>query len=308
MALTLTEAAKYTTNMVKRGVLEIIINDSYVMQKLPFTDVVGNAYQYLRESSLGSASFYDPNEQWTESTPTVTQHTAGIKIMGGDADIDEFIKATRSDKNDLESEVIEMKAKGIKHTFLDKFYYGNSTTNTKEFDGLHALVGTDYKISEGSGSTGDELTMSNMDIAIDLFRDGMPDCILMTRAVRRRIRQFIRANGGLYQAEFGEWGQQIKSYQDIPIHVDDFLVQTETIASGVFSAKTGGATSSIFFARFGTKDLLGLQNGGLQTKKLGQLETKDAHRWRIRWYVGLALLREFALARIDGVTDAAAEA
>ena len=50
--------------------------------------------------------------------------------------------------------------------------------------------------------------------------------------------------------------------------------------------------------------LCGLQNKGIQKTRLGLLETKDALRWRIKWYCGLALFNTLALARVDGITDA----
>lgn len=309
MALTLTESAKFTVNMVKRGVLETIIKDSPVMQRLPFIDVVGNAYQYLQESTLGSGSFYDPGEVWTEQTPTFTQKTAGIKIMGGDADIDEFLKATRSDKTDLESSTIQKKAKGVRFTFLDRFYYGSSATNSKEFDGVHVLMPSAQTLHAGSGSTGGALGVAaHLDPVFDLIRDGKPDLVILTRNIRRRISQYIRANGGLYQAEFNELGQTVRSWNDVPITIDDSMTQTETLSAGAYSAKTGGATSSLFVLRFGDDDLLGLQNGGLSVRKLGTLESKDAQRWRIRWYVGLALMRDISVAEIDGITDVAVTA
>jgi hypothetical protein len=306
MALTLTEAAKFTVNMVKRGVLETIIKDSPVLQRLPFTDVVGNALQYLQESTLGSGTFYDPGEVWTEQTPTFVQKTAGIKIMGGDADIDEFLKATRSDKTDLESSTIQKKAKGVRFTFLDRFYYGNSATNSKEFDGLHVLIPAAQQLHAGAGAVGAALSVSNhLDPLFDLVRDGNADLTILTRNLRRRISQYIRANGGLYQAEFNEVGQTVRSWNDVPIVIDDMLLQTEAIAAGAYTAKTGGVTSTVFTVRFGSDDLEGLQNGGLSVRKLGTLESKDAQRWRIRWYVGLALFRDLSAALIDGINDAA---
>ena len=47
---------------------------------------------------------------------------------------------------------------------------------------------------------------------------------------------------------------------------------------------------------------MGLTNGGVQTIDVGQLETKDATRLRIRWYVSMALLRDSAAARMNGVS------
>jgi ATP-dependent protease ClpP protease subunit len=73
-----------------------IIEDSSIMQNLPWAGIMGNALQYLREAELPSGSFFDANEIWTEETGRVYQVTAGIKIMGKDADVDNFLQSTRS--------------------------------------------------------------------------------------------------------------------------------------------------------------------------------------------------------------------
>ena len=40
----------------------------------------------------------------------------------------------------------------------------------------------------------------------------------------------------------------------------------------------------------------------IEALDIGPLETKDASRVRIRWYVGLAVLRDSAVARMNGVS------
>jgi hypothetical protein len=311
VATTLTEAAKYTTNMVKRGVLMTIVKDSIVMSKLPFIDVVGNAYQYLRETTLPGADFYAPGDVWTENTGDTTQKTASITILGGDADLDNFIKATRSDKTDLQAETIEQKAKAVKHTFLSNFWYGDTAVNAKAFDGVHKIANgadmTAQVVHQGTGSTGAALSLANMDLAADKVLDGPADCIVTTRNIRRRLMQYLRS---LNNVEIGrdEFGNPVRMYNSVPLEYDDFLLQTEQIAGGAYSASTGGVTGSMFWLRFGTLDLLGLQNGGLEVIKIGQVQSKDAVRHRIRWYVGLALMRSISMAVIDGITDVVAVA
>ena len=46
MALTLNEAAKLSNNMLLQGVVETIIKDSPVLQRLPFIEIVGNGLTY----------------------------------------------------------------------------------------------------------------------------------------------------------------------------------------------------------------------------------------------------------------------
>ena len=310
MGLTLAQAQLYTTNKVQAGVLEEFVRMSPVLQRLPFSDINGNALQYLRESTRSSSAFMDPLDTWTENTGTVTQVTVALKILGGDADIDHFLKNVHSNYTDIEAELIAEKAKSMKFAFLDAFYYGDDSVNAKEFDGLHQIintVGNAQQINQGSGSTGAPLSMANLDVLMDTIQDGPPDCLLTTKAIRRRVNRYIRDNG-LWEQNRDEWGTMVQEYNGVPIYVDDSLVMTETIASADYSAKTGGATGSIFAVRFGPKDVFGIQNsGGISIKKLtDQLETKDASRWRLKWYVGMGLGRTISVARIDGITDAAA--
>ena len=125
MALTKAEAAKLTNDMFLRGVIETIIKDSQVLQLLPFMEVTGTALTYNREATMPAAAFYAPLDTWSEAAPTFTQKTASLKILGGDADVDNFLQQTYADPNDLEATVIESRAKAVAHKFSD-----SSTTGT----------------------------------------------------------------------------------------------------------------------------------------------------------------------------------
>ncbi len=145
MALVLEEAAKLSNDMLLQGVIETIIKESAVLQRLPFIEIVGNGLTYNQEKTLPGIDFYDVGDTWVESTPTFEQKTANLKIMGGDADVDNFLKATRSNVQDLEAAVIELKAKALRQKFEEIFIYGNATTSPKQFDGSSvkaaALIG-----------------------------------------------------------------------------------------------------------------------------------------------------------------------
>ncbi|MYE32205.1 MAG: phage major capsid protein, partial [Chloroflexi bacterium] len=96
MALTLTEGAKLSNDVLQQGVIETVIKDSPILQRLPFIEIVGNGLTYNRENAAASAAFYSVGDTWAESTPTFTQVTASLTILGGDADIDNYIARTRN--------------------------------------------------------------------------------------------------------------------------------------------------------------------------------------------------------------------
>src|SRR3989304_2124308 len=140
MALTLAEAAKLSNDILLTGVIETVIQDSPVLQVLPFIEIVGNGLTYNRENAAATAAFYDVGDTWTESTPTFTQITATLRILGGDADIDNFLMATRSNLQDLEAAIVQLKAKAVQQKFEDTFVNGDSTVDAKSFDGIEKLT------------------------------------------------------------------------------------------------------------------------------------------------------------------------
>src|SRR3989304_6247110 len=175
MALTLTEAEKLSNDVLLKGIIETTVKDSPVLQRMPFIEIVGNALTYNRENAMASAGFYDVGDTWAESTPTFTQKTATLKILGGDADVDNFIKATRSNVQDIEAAIIEMKAKALRHKFEDTFLYGDTA----------------------SGAT---LPLAMLDQLIDAVKGQKPDLLLMSRRSRRKIVALMRAISGWQQA------------------------------------------------------------------------------------------------------------
>jgi len=306
MALTLTEAAKLSNDVLVKGVIETIVKDSAVLKYLPFTEVVGNSLTYNREDDMATATFYDVGDTWSESTPTFTQMTASLKILGGDADIDNYIKKTRSNIQDIAAEIIQLKSKAVSHQFEDTFIYGDTGTNAKQFNGLRKLIDTGTSSSQviACGATGATLTLSKLDELIDAVKGGKPDLLLMSRRSRRKITALVRAaSAQLIEVGRNEYGDLVEYYQGIPIGISDWILDTHVVASSVETATTGGTCSTIYAIRFGSDGIQGLQNGGITVEQLGSLETKDATRVRIKWYVGLADFSLVARAALIGVQD-----
>ncbi len=306
MALTLAEASKLSNDILLQGVVETIVKESPVLQVLPFVEIVGNGLTYNQEKTLPDIDFYDVGDTWTESTPTFDQKTANLKIMGGDADVDNFLKATRSNIQDLEASVVELKAKALKNKFEDIFIYGDSVSNTKQFDGLRKLINTGTAGSQviAAGASGATLTLSMLDQLIDAVKGGKPDILLMSRRSRRKINALVRASGGMMESNRDNWGNFVQYWDGVPIAVSDWILDTHVVASSVETAITGGTCSSIYALQMGEGALCGLTAPGFVTvEPIGSLETKDASRNRIKWYVSLALFSAIKAAALIGVQD-----
>ena len=306
MALTLAEASKLSNDMLLQGVVETIVKDSPILQGLPFIEIVGNGLTYNQEKTLPSIDFYDVGDTWTESTPTFEQKTANLKIMGGDADVDNFLKATRSNLQDLEAAIVELKSKALKDKFEEIFIYGDATTSPKQFDGLRLLIDTTSASDQviAAGASGATLTLSMLDELIDAIKGGKPNILLMSRRSRRKINALVRAAGGMMETDRDKWGNFVQFWDGIPIGVNDWILDTHVVSSSVETATTGGTCSTIYAFQVGEGALCGLTGPGqLTVEPIGSLETKDASRTRIKWYVSLALFSSIKAAALIGVQD-----
>ncbi len=335
MSISLEEASKLSTDILLKGIIETIIKDSPILQELPFIQIVGNSLKYNREKALPSVGWYAPvSGNWTQSEPEFEQVTATLQILGGDADVDNFLKATRSNIQDLEVAVIEQKAKAVQHEFENAFLNGSGASNQPT--GLYLILkGTAWEAStayalgdfvvptEGvengfryecttagtsdaseptwpttEGANGATLSLNNLDNLIDLVRGGKPDMLLMSKRSRRKLQSLIRASGAVLETRPGRFMEQIQLYNGIPIAVSDWVKDNYTVGTSTL------VCSAIFAFQMGEGGVCGLSSPEmLQVERLGSLETKDATRTRVKWYVSLALFSTVKAAMMTGVKD-----
>jgi len=306
MALTITEGNKYSTTTLAGYVIDRLAKGSEILIHLPFEEIMGNSLTYdtITTRSPGAA-FYAVGDTWTESTPTITQATATLTVLGGDADVDNFLSSTRSNILDLKGTVLDDKIKSIREKYLDTAFYGVSGT-ANQFSGLQTLMtSTTYNTVHAGSGTGTALSVVLLQSAIDLITGWKPTHIVMTKQMRRYINVYLDSIGDKFTATRDEYGNMIEWFRGLKIVTDDHLLNTETAASGAYVASTGGANTSIFICTFAPKAICGIQgSSGIETIPLGDLETKDAKRWRIRWYCGLKFEDLRSAAKMDGIVAA----
>jgi HK97 family phage major capsid protein len=295
VALTLLEASKLSNDILLSGVIETMAQESPILQRLPFISITGNGLTYNREDQPPTAAFYEVGDTWDEDTPTFAQVTATLSVLGGDADVDNFLKTTRSNVQDLEAAVVELKAKAVQRLFDDTFINGDTDADAKSFDGIDKLTATGQTVS--MGEDGGALTLEKLDELIDKMRGGKPDLLLMSRRSRRSLNILARTSGGFLEADRDQFGGMVQYYDGIPIGLNDFISDAQT-------AGESDDCSTIYAMQMGEGRLSGLTApGGLEVERVGSLETKDATRIRVKWYAGLALFNTVKLAKLTGVRE-----
>lgn len=293
MAITLVEASKLSNDVLRSGVIETMALESPILQRLPFIEITGNGLTYNRENASPTAAFYDVGDTWTEDTPTFTQVTATLKVMGGDADVDNFLKTTRSNIQDLEAAVVQLKANAVQRLFDDTFVNGDSSVNAKSFDGIDKLTVAGQIAT--MGTNGATLSLDKLDELIDKMRGGKPDLLLMSRRTRRSLNVLARTVGSFLEADRDEFGQMLQFYDGVPIGINDFISDAKTVG-------TSTDCSTIYAMQFGDGRVAGLTSaGGLEVEHVGSLETKNASRVRVKWYASLAMFNTLKLSKLTGV-------
>jgi len=79
------------------------------------------------------------------------------------------------------------------------------------------------------------------------------------------------------ETDADQFGQRALFYDGIPLVVDEFVSNTQ--AKGT----SGNVCPSIYALKLGQGvGVMGLEHGGIQIEEIGELETKDATRHRIK--------------------------
>jgi hypothetical protein len=308
MALTIVEAAKLDPgDVVRTAIVEMYARNSDILRVLPFESIAGNALKYNREDTLPGVGFRGVNEAFTESVGVLNPITESLVIAGGDLDVDRFIVQTMGANQRAVHE--GMKVKALAHRWTLAFIKGDSSADPREFDGLQRRIpaGSSQLIDAGATSGGDALSLFLLDTLISRVDD--PTALIMNKTMSLRLTQAARATGvgGFITWELSSFGQRVAVYNGLPILLADEDNQGQQILPFTEPNPGGGAaaSTSIYCVSMGDGALIGLQNSGIDTRDLGELETKPVLRTRIEWYAGLAVMSGKAVARLRGIRNAA---
>lgn len=310
MALTLIESAKLALGRdetLKATVMELYAKSSDLIQYMPFESISGNSINFNREQTLPAAGFRALNEAYSEGVGKVDRVTESLAIAGGDLDVDVFlIKTGNADQRGTQE---AMKIKALSLAMTKTFVKGDVESSPKEFDGFQIRCVGDQLINAGASAGGDALSLAKLDELIDEVDE--PTHLLMNKTMRRRLSAAARLTtvGGYITYELDAFGRRVTKYNDLPILIadkdnnySDIMPFTEACASG------DSVGTSIYCLSFAENGVVGIQNGDMDVRDMGEIDDKPVFRTRIEWYISLAILRARAAARLRYIKDAAVAA
>jgi len=310
MALTLVESAKIALGrdeIAKATMMELYAKSSDVINALRFENITGNALKFNREKTLPGAGFRGVNEGYTESTGEVEAIIESLTIAGGDLDVDKFLVDTGGPDQRTTQETLKVKA--LAAAMTKNIVKGSVITDAKSFDGLQVRLTGDQLIAAGSTANGTPLSLTKLDELIDAVDDATH--LIMNKQMRRRLIAASRnsAIGGDIQFDLNNWGARFTTFNGLPILIADKDEEYAEIMPFTEACTSGTSTGTSIYCLSITDDgTMGLQNGDMDVRDLGELDTKPVYRTRIEWYITLAILRQRSAARLWSISDAAVTA
>jgi hypothetical protein len=305
MGLTIVEAAKLESGLVEKNtIIELYAGSSDILMNLPFESISGNALKYNRESAYPGVGFRGVNESYTASTGVLNPLTESLVIAGGDLDVDKFIVDTQGMAQRSVQE--SMKIRALSLSWTQKFIKGDTSSDPREFDGLQVRVVGDQKIAAGTTANGTPLSLAKLDEAIDQTLN--PTHLVMSKAMARKFSAAGRTTSvsGYVTYTADALGRRIMRYNDLPIITVDLDHTGTAILPFTEAATSGTATAtSIYIVSMGADGLTGLQNGSIDVRDMGELQTAPVYRTRVEWYNGIAIYNGRAATRLYSISDAA---
>ena len=310
MALTLVEASKVALGLDqvhKATIMELFARGSDILQYMPFENIPGNSLAFNREQLLPGVGFRGVNEAYAEGVGALDRVVESLAIAGGDLDVDKFLVDTGGPDQRATQE--GMKVKALSLAITETVIKGDVLAVRREFDGLQVrCTGNQLIANRASIATG--MALTSLDETIDAVDE--PTHLIMSKSIRRRLSVAARNPniGGYITYELDAFGRRVTKYNDLPILIADrdqfnneILGFTETSSGG-----SAASATSVYCVSFTENGVMGIQNGEMDVRDLGEQNASPVFRTRVEWYVSLAILREKAAARCYSIPDGAVQA
>lgn len=312
MALTLADHAIQHDNLYAQGVVKLFEEESPVMRYLSFQAINGDAYKYRIEEALPGVQYRAVNEDYAESTGTISSRVAQLYLLGGETFMDNFLLRTQgkgAGTFDHQRTQWEMKSRALGREISRAFFEGDNLADPDEPAGLRQLLPSSQVYL--AATNGGPLTPAMLDESLDMVIPGNVH-IFMNALNRRKLTAAMLAGGAAatYQITYDgvdSMGEQTVRYGGAPIHI----IRDRGTGSGILgfdeTCGTSTITSSIYIVNFDQDSVFGIYNGDgppVEVRDLGEDQDSPGERGRIEFFWNWVMKHPRGAARIRGLTAA----
>lgn len=203
------------------------------------------SHYYVNRRTAGStpAEFVSDTDSITEDTGSYARTSFEFKTIATKGRVTRKMQAIGRSYVDVLASEMEEKARDFKDYEEWALFYGNSSSSSKQFDGLDELVTQTVATTDQSG--GDALTLEKLDEAIDTCA-GEPDMLIMSKRTRRQLNSLLQAQQRFVDSIEVKGGFQVMSYNNIPVFVSTRVNNTQSFDGSSVTGQTGGDCSTIY--------------------------------------------------------------
>lgn len=303
MALTLLEASKHARSPEELAVVREL-SEGDLLSVLPFRSISGSGIFFKREEELANVGFRNINGSLEESYAQTSQQSEALKMFGGDIITDRALLEMSGPE--ARAYQTQAKVRAMRMAYERVFIKGaEAESGGLEFDGLEKRCGAAGTTSQSFANGGGGLSFAKLDEMLDsVDAQGGSKYLVMSKGMRRSLTAAARngvINGGINITQ-NELGRMQSFYQETPI----LIVDRDESNQEILGNSEAGNTSSVYCVSFGDLLTVGLQNGGISVRDLGESHDKPAFISRVEWYCGLATVSGRSVARLSGIDSTAA--
>lgn len=275
MAITLLEMKEGMADKVKAGVIDVFLEESDILQALPFDDAVSPSggstltYGYVQEKVPAQTAFRALNTEYTPNQATVEKKSVDLKIFGGAFQIDRVLKKAEGMYNNVAFQM-RQKIKAAVATFHNAMINGDAASDANEFDGLDKfLVG--QKTEFNTDAVIDLSTKANLEANASTFYEKLKklisatgaDAIMVNEDMKLKIESVAAFLGYKTESEeaFGRTYTKVGNVRIMDlgnkVSVDGESVTEEPIIAVKERSVAGSATTGItdiYAVHFGVED------------------------------------------------------
>jgi len=230
---------------VDRVIGELVEYKNPLRQNLPRKAGSGHAWLLNRRTpGTTPGAFVSDTDTLVEDTSTYERVEFEYKTIATRGRVTRKAQAVGKTYRNLLADEIEAKTRDFRDFEDWALLWGDTTVDTRQFDGIHKLIPDDQTLATTTVADGDKLTLSLLDQAIDLCQ-GEPNMIIASQRTRRQINALLQAQQRFVDVIEVKGGFKVLSYNNIPIFTSSNIYD-DWYFDGTNIIGHTGATSTLY--------------------------------------------------------------